>query len=267
MKINIDNFDTSKFELFDLIMTQKEVGGGVTSKEEIDTIRKYPEAKSLIISGLKQDTFEYLIENYGHQFDAISFWKNKLVNDLSCLSKLNNIKYIHYFFNQKVEGLWDMTNNICLKGLALYDFSRLHTFDKIEFAPDLEYFAAGNRVWSKMEIASLKPLINSTVTHFGWSGYKVRDNDYMCLSRSNIVEIDMSIRRFTMEELARIITSIPNLRGTITRPYTEGSIIKEHVKTTYYFLCKGKRTLIKGKDDDKLKKYLEDFERLLEIHK
>lgn len=267
MKINISNFMTSKFELFDISIVQKDVGGGKTSKEEIDMIQKYPNAKSLVISGLDQENFEYLIDRFGSQFEAISFWKNKLVNDLSPLAGLSGIKYIHYFWNQRAEELWDMTGNTNLKGLEISDFTRVHSIEEITTAPSLEYFSIGNAVWAKMTINSLKPLIRSSVTHFAWDGYKVLDDDYMCLAKSNIKELDMSICRFKMDELARLIASIPDLKGAITQPYKVGSIVWEDKEETYYYLCKGKRSLKKGKDDEKLEKYLADFACLVEKYR
>ena len=108
MKVNLSNFENHRDNLFDLRIVQKEVGGGTTSIEEIDIIQEYPNAKSLIISGLKQESFEYLIQNYGNQFKAISFWKNKLITDLSPLGNLKGLEYLHYFFNQRATKLWDM---------------------------------------------------------------------------------------------------------------------------------------------------------------
>lgn len=75
MKINIDNFECLENELYDLIIVpiNNDVGGGKITKDEIDIIKEYPDAKSLKISGLNQETFEYLIDNYGIQFEAITF--------------------------------------------------------------------------------------------------------------------------------------------------------------------------------------------------
>ena len=92
-------------------------------------------------------------------------------------------------------------------------------------------------------------------------------NDYLCLADSRIKKLDMFIRHFTIDELARLVANIPDLTGEITKPYKECSIIESGEKTTYYLLCKGKRKLIKGKDDDKLKKYLEDYNSLVEKYK
>lgn len=102
---------------------------------------------------------------------------------------------------------------------------------------------------------------------FAWDGYKVLDDDYMCLAKSNIKELDMSICRFKMDELARLIASIPDLKGAITQPYKVGSIVWEDKEETYYYLCKGKRSLKKGKDDEKLEKYLADFACLVEKYR
>ena len=267
MKINLSNFENHRDNLFDLTIVQKDVGGGITSIEEIDIIQEYPNAKSLIISGLKQETFEYLIQNYGNQFKAISFWKNKLVTDLSPLGNLKGLEYLHYFVNQRVTDLWDMRKNENLRGLAIYDFTRLHSIEKIVTAPNIEYFSIGNRYGSKMDIESLKPLIQSNVSHFGWWGNKILDNDYLCLAQSKIRELDIPVGTFRMEELAELVASIPDLRGTVTKPYKEFSITEHDKKTTYYLLCKGKKTLVKGKDDEKLEKYLADFESLVEKYR
>ena len=94
MKINLSNFETSDVSLFDVSIVQRDVGGGKTEKEDIDCLEEYPTAKSLIISGLNQECFEYLIKHYGSQFEAISFWKNKSVSDLSPLEDLT-LSLIH----------------------------------------------------------------------------------------------------------------------------------------------------------------------------
>ena len=90
--IDLNNFTQSARENFDLDLLQGEVDGGVISREQIDEIEKNPKAKSIIISGLKQDTFDYFVRKYGYQFEAISFWKNKSVEDLSSLGLLKEVR-------------------------------------------------------------------------------------------------------------------------------------------------------------------------------
>ncbi|XCP86346.1 hypothetical protein ABXS75_05970 [Roseburia hominis] len=135
--ITIDNFDLPDFELYDINLVQKEVDGGTISIEQIDTISDFPDAKSIVISGLKQDTFDYFVKTYGKQFQAITFWENKSVSDLSALSELYEIEYISYFYNQKASELWNMSNNKRLVGLSLTDFRKIHSLVGIEKARNL----------------------------------------------------------------------------------------------------------------------------------
>lgn len=142
-----------------------------------------------------------------------------------------------------------------------------NSIEEIASAPKLEYFSIGNAVWSRMELESLKPLVSSSVRHFAWSGDKILDNDFMCLTKSRIQELDLNISRFRMDELARLVAGIPGLKGEATVPYWEMGYRDGDVRERYYFLCKGKRRLKKGTDDDKLEKYLNDFQRLVEKYR
>lgn len=262
--INMDNFDSPSFDIYDINLVQKEVDGGTISIEQIDTIRDFPEAKSIIISGLKQDTFEYFINTYGKQFQAISFWKNKTVSDLSVLSLLSDIEYISYFFNQKVMELWNMTNNKKLVGLSISDFRKLHSLKGIEKACNLMSLYVYDRVEAKMKVESLKPIINTGIKHFVWGGKNVSDNDYECLANSKIEVLDISPTQFTMLELTHLLALFPeSLNGSVSIPYTKGGIKDKDEYTEYYFLCKGKKTCVRGKDDKRFENYLNEFENLL----
>ncbi len=263
-KIDATNFNSSNFDNFDVNLVQHEVGGGEISKEQIDTIKDSPEAKSIVISGLKQDTFEYFVEAYGNQFEAISFWKNKLVTDLSPLGTLTEVKYINYFFNQKVTSLWNMSNNVSLIALDICSFSNLTKIDGIETATNLEYFAISDGVWGNVPIESLKPILKTNITYFG-CGKHIIDNDLKCLAQSKITTLDMNPTQFTMEELAELLSLFPeSLSGKITQPYTTGGIQNlDGSREDYYFLCKRKKTCKKGKDDARFEKYLKEFDELL----
>ncbi len=72
MAIDLSNFENSNQSLFDIAIVQRGVDGGVSERSDIERIAEYPNAKSLMISGLNQETFEYLIRRFGAQFEAIS---------------------------------------------------------------------------------------------------------------------------------------------------------------------------------------------------
>ena len=260
-------FEKSDPALFDLAIVQKEADGGRTDSAQIDRIQERPEAESLIVSGLDQKAFEYLIRRFGRQFKTISFWKNKLVCDLSPLSGLPELQYVHFFFNQRAPDLWDMRDNVCLRGLTVCDFTKLHSIARVASAPALEYFSIGDRVWPGMEIESLRPLTRSSVSHFTWWGNRVLDRDDLCLAQSGIRELDLLAGGFRLEELARLNAKMPGVRGTVTRPYSESTVIRQGEETTWYLLCKGRKRLLKGRDEEKLKAYLEEFDRLVKRYR
>lgn len=263
--INRSNFMTAKFENFDINLVQKEVGGGVVTVTQIDkVIKANPNAKSIIISGLKQDTFDYFVNKYGNQFEAISFWKNKLVSDLTSLGALDTVKYINFFWNQKTTSLWNMKGNKNLTGLCISDFPKLRNINEIETAPVLDFFSIGDAVWAHTEIESLKPIARSVVKHFEcYAG--ILDNDYKCLAAGNLIELDMDPTQFTMEELAELLSLFPvSLKGTIAKPYVEKGIKDINgTYTKFYFLCKNKRRCIEGKDNERFAKYIKEFDELL----
>ena len=263
--INISNFTDSSLELFDLNLCQKEVDGGIINYQQIDEIKKYPDAKTIVISGLRQETFEYFVTKYANQFEAISFWKNKSVENLACLGELNKVKYINYFFNQRATDLWNMSGNINLIGLGIYDFSRLHDISRIKTAPNLINFHIGDKVTACMTVQSLKPIINTGIRHFEWWGKSVEDKDYICLSKSKIDELELNPTQFTMEELADLLAHFPeSLRGSITKPYTKTGIRDKDGYRVFYTLCKHKKMCEEGKDDQRFQKYLHEFELLLD---
>lgn len=262
--ITIENFDSASFDEYDINLVQKEVDGGIITVEQIDSIREQPDAKSIVISGLRQDTFDYFVNTYGKQFQAITFWKNKAVEDLAALSLLAQIEYINYFYNQKASKLWNMTNNKKLVGLSLTDFTKLHSLEGIETACNLTDFYMYDRVEAKMEIESLNPIIRTNIRHLAWGGRKVLDNDYGCLADSKIEELDINPTQFTMIELAQLLALFSDsLKGSITKPYTKCGVKDKDGYTEYYFLCKRKKTCIKGKDDERFECYLNEFDELV----
>ncbi len=266
--ITLDNFFNSSPELYDIYLLQEDVGGGEISYEDIDIIADYPNAKSIIISGLKQDTFDYFVKKYGNQFEAISFWKNKSVRDLSSLAELNRVKYINYYHNQMASGLWDMSNNRELVGLSIMDFTKMRSISQIETANSLLCFRLGNEVYDKMEIDSFKPLTKTNITHFTWLGKKLLDGDYKCLAHSKIKVLDINPTSFTMNELAELLSHFPeSLEGSITKPYVIGRVVYKDKMTVYYNLCKGKKKCVEGVDDDRLRKYLKEFDQLREEYR
>lgn len=95
------NNATSKTQLL-IQSVNIDVSGGVLSQSDIDILSDYPDVKSVTITGLSHDTFEYFIKKYGHQLRFIEFFKNKRVEDWAILGTLPDLEGIYWFHNQKI---------------------------------------------------------------------------------------------------------------------------------------------------------------------
>lgn len=105
-----------------IISENADIGGGITTIEDIDKLKDYENIDQVIISGLRQNTFEYFIKTYGDRIKDIYFCKNKFIEDFSPLGDLKNIEFISFFGNQRAVDLWDMSNNKSMKGLSIRRF-------------------------------------------------------------------------------------------------------------------------------------------------
>lgn len=180
-----------------------DVGGGVISIEDIDRIRDFPDARHVTVSGLHQDTFEYFIRTYGRQFTSIFFFKNKAVYDWSLLGTLPDLEFIHWFFNQRIDRFWDMSENRALKGISIEDFSRLKDISGVEKAPDLRYFDMGNAVWGKARIMSFSPLKNARLEQLYFSGDTIIDKDFSFLKEMpTLKKLGLCMGLLTVEQFA-----------------------------------------------------------------
>lgn len=208
-----------------------DVSGGKIDIEAIDRIADHPEAKSVCIFGLRQDTFEYFIRTYGRQFRYIRFFKNKSVEDWSLLGTLPELEGLYWFHNQKITKLWDMSKNYALRAVELSDFTKLHDLSGIEKAPALEWFGFGDAVWSTSEIESLRPFLNTGIRRISFSGKTIRDMDISFIPQMKSLEVfDFPTNLFTMEEVAELVGKRPDLEGYSLKPYIETKLFNEETR-------------------------------------
>lgn len=271
MKITNENFADSPY-LFKkkednslrLIPLANDIGGGIITKEEIDALKNYDKLEYLCISGLKQNTFEYFIQNYAHNLKGIVFFKNKLVEDWSLLSTLPNLEYVFYFHNQRITKLWDMSNNTNLKGLIIRDFTRLHSLDGIQKAKSLEYFEVGNAVWDSMVVDSYRYFENSNVQILGFSGKKIEDEDYSFFEKMpRLKQFHSSLRLLSREQIAWVVSNFPHIKGYSLC----ASVPFENANHKNELFITGKRMPHLMPDDPRVKRYNETFDALLKKYK
>jgi hypothetical protein len=251
---------------------EADIGGGKITISDIDKLKKHPEADSVKIMGLRQDTFEYFIQNYGRQLKKIYFFKNKFIEDLSLLGTLNDLEYVSFYHNQRVTQIWDMSGNDALKGLSISDFTRLHSIENIETAPNLEYFEIGNAIWSNMVIDSFQLLSDTGIRYLKFSGKKIEDEDLSFITKmKHLEQFDFAVNLFPTEKVAWIMANRPDIQGYSLCPMREFYYYNEQTeqcdKPGVFIVGKRKPTLTIGEDDKKIEKYKKDFKLLVNKYK
>jgi hypothetical protein len=222
--------------------------------------------------GLQQDTFEYFIRNYGDQLRTIDFFKNKRIEDLSLLGTLPNLEYVSFHYNQRVTQLWDMSRNFALKGLYISDFKRLHSIKNIETAPGLEIFQIDYAICSTMVIDSLKFLSNTGIRDLKFYGMKIEDEDFSFVTEMKYLEVfDFGSDLLPTEKVAWIVANRPDIQGYSLRSIQEfwyyNDQTKECDKPGVFVVGKRKPTLTRGENDEKIEKYMQNFNLLVNKYK
>lgn len=237
-----------------------DIGGGKIRYSDIDRLKKFPGAEVVRISGLRQDTFEYFIRTYGHRLKAIDFFKNKLVEDWSLLGTLPGLEYVHFFANQRIESLWDMSNNLSLRGLSINDFSRLHSIEKIGTAPALKYFDIGNAIWDKATVESFLPLAGTGIEELSFTGKRIDDNDLSFLSSMNhLKRFDFSTNMFSTEQVAWIAANFPRVEGFAIKAMLEYT---DYDNPSVIIVGKRKPHLPVAGNENRIQRYIDSFESL-----
>ena len=193
-------------------LIENDLSGGKISKSRIDTLDDLEGEDILTVSGLVQDTFEYLIQKFGHKFRVINFWKCPRVEDFSPIESLENIEYITYFWNQRVTRLWNFKKTPKLLGLRFDDFTRLNSLIDLEDASSLVELGFGNKVWSKYKVDSLAPLATLTdLEHLSISAKKIADERIEPIAAlKNLKTLTFPTNLFTTEQVAWLKARLPN---------------------------------------------------------
>ena len=250
-----------------LNLVEAEIGGGRISKKTIDQIES-SESRSLKISGLTQETFEYLIGNYGSRFISIEFWKCPLVNDLSPLESLVNVEFISYYWNQRAERLWDMSKNARLTKVAFEDFTKVKSLEQVSKCSTLKDLTFGNKVWATLEIDSLEPLKQlENLSKLRFYIKKVMDCRIAPISSlSELRYLDFPLNLFSTEKIAWLTSRIGGkAQSRCLAPYyrIEKPIEARSKKIDTLIIGKRKPSLDWDQDRERILNYSQKFESLV----
>lgn len=90
------------------------------------------EAKKIFLNGFNQDQFLYIAPKLKDTAEIIYFFKCPQIYDLSVLSQFTKLKCVHIYWNNSLEGFWDMTGNKQLKVISCVMISKLRKIDALK---------------------------------------------------------------------------------------------------------------------------------------
>ncbi|MEO0423008.1 MAG: hypothetical protein AAF184_11765 [Pseudomonadota bacterium] len=252
-------------EWIDLI--QPEMSGGKIAASALDVLDGVHDAK-IRISGLRQDTFEYLISRYGVALKQIEFFKCPRVPDLSPLEDLDNVERISYYLNRQAKCLWDVSKNSTLRSLEFTNFTSVTDLSPLAGALSLERLCFGNAATGSAFVSSLEPLGGlKGLTHLEMNPKQIEDGRACPLTQIPRLEsLEFNNSHFSTEKVAWLRARLPErVQSDRLAPYVErpGGLLGDG---QYDVMVVGKRKpfLTSSKDAARISRYADRFWALVE---
>lgn len=82
-------------------------------------------AKTVLLSGFGQEQFEYIAELIKETAEVLYLFKCPNIKNLSMLADFKQLKCLLIYWNNSVECLWNMKNNINLKVISFVSVTKL----------------------------------------------------------------------------------------------------------------------------------------------
>lgn len=224
----------------------------------LDLLRSYPEINVIKVSDLREKELNYLVDTYGNQIHYIYLFKCNKIADLSALGRLKNLCYVIAYWNIKAKQFWDMSNNENLLGIKVYGFTGLTNLDDIPTAPKLESLEAP----FNKGLVSLKPLLQTKLKELLISFPSLGDKDITPLVKIHTLKkLNFGTILFTTEQVAWLKANLTNVEGEVLAPYLK------IFETDVLVIGKRKPRLQIPKDNARIQKYVDAFEKLVEQYK
>ena len=237
------------------------------SPDDVDyEMNKGKSKKILEICGMEQKSFEYFVENYGTEYEFLSFFKCQLISDFSPLEKLKHLQGVSIYWNIRNSTLWDMSQNPNLEYLWLestkkiaYNPIALHTaksLRQVVFIGDMDTPYPMNSLEWMRGIDSLERVYFRNI--------KLENRDTSVLdSVPSLTRFDFPAGMFTTEEIAYMCAKYPYIEGNSMGAYNTEDAILNDVRVCGY----RKPGLDLPKGQARLEKYIKEFDALVEKYK
>lgn len=185
--------------------------------------------------------------------------------DLSILETQTQCETIILDWNTKATSLWDISKNTNLKTLAVTDFSMLDNISQLSAATQIRNLTLGGGHNKAMKVRTLEPISELTnLSTLCLTNLKVIDDTLRPIGKlSNLKRLDLS-NQFDTSEYAWLATRLPTTECIMFQAANYCSIVNANNDVVWDTMITGKRKpfLLSTKDDAKIEKYRQEFERL-----
>ncbi len=222
--------------------------------------------KILEICGMNQQSFEYFIENYGEEYEFLSFFKCQLISDFSPLEKLKHLQGVSIYWNIRSSKLWDMSQNPVLEYLGL-DSTKKITYNPIALqkAKSLKEIFFRGDMDTHYPMQSLEWMRGmDSLEKVYMRNIKLENRDTSVLgSVPSLIRFDFPAGMFTTEEIAYMCAKYPHISGNSMGAYNTEDAILNDVRVCGY----RKPGLDLPKGQARLDKYIKEFNALVEKYR
>ena len=247
-----------------------DIAGGKMSKQELSSIERCPQATALVVSGLSQDSFEFLVSTYGHQFTGIYLWKCPRIEDLTPLEALPQLTFAAAYWNQRAMRLWDCGRTPRLRGLEFRSFGRLRDLSDVQAADSLTELRFGQAWSDKAVYASLEPLASlGHLRSLDFAATRIEDRRIQPLARLQQLEsFSCPTNLFTTKQCAWLRAHLPpRTRGRVLQPVELLEPPLERHRgppADVLVIGKGKPFLSSEADAERVQRYVDEYWRMVD---
>ncbi|MDQ8209781.1 hypothetical protein QEH52_19840 [Coraliomargarita sp. SDUM461003] len=229
----------------------------------LERIKEFPNIKRVWLNGANQKQFDLVVS----LVNPISFkGYNLRVPNLNALQGLSGIEELSIEWNTKAGSIAPIGELTSLKVLQIQDFTRVHDLTPIQRLSDLITLDISGGVWNTFKVETLEPLGDlKNLLYLCLANIRVLDQSLEPVSRlTQLQELSIS-NQFPTEEYARLTANLTNTKCDYFRAFIElKQMLGEH---DIMVVGKRKPFLNQKKDSDRVKKYQNAFDQLVEKHR
>lgn len=99
--------------------------------ESLKEVCQKREIRNVYLNGFSLEHFKYIAPYIKNTTEMLYLHKCNSINDLSVLSDFIKLKCVHIYWNNKLETLWNMENNVNLKALSFLFTTKLKNIEAL----------------------------------------------------------------------------------------------------------------------------------------